>query len=413
MKHLACLIIITALSAVPRAYSQDLTAEQIFEKYKDAVVVITSFDVNGKKDKQGSGVILNDQSVIITNFHLYSGTEKLEIKNGDKDISYEGIWGVNIERDLMIIKISAGTNYPNITLADNEKLKVGQKIYAIGSPMGLENSLTDGLISGFRTLNPEDDKTEKDDYIQISASISHGSSGGAVLNSAGELIGISTMSYKEGQNLNFAIPVSNILKVLSGDFMDHKKLESLSYFYKGYKAVEDGNYEEAVKFYTQYIEASQGEAKAYNYRGLAYSKLKNYKKAVADFTRAIEIDGKFIKAYNNRGESYFRLEEYDKAIKDFSKALQIDPDNTTTLYARGLTYSKNEDYSKAIKDFSKVIELDPDFVYSYINRGFAYYATEEYEYAVKDWEKAIRLDPSYEKDLRPYINYASLKDYVR
>ncbi len=71
-------------------------------------------------------------------------------------------------------------------------------------------------------------------YIQITASISPGSSGGAVINSFGELIGISTMTMKEGQNLNFAIPVSDILKVTLGSFSDKKSIDANNYFYKGY-----------------------------------------------------------------------------------------------------------------------------------------------------------------------------------
>lgn len=413
MKKTILLFIILSFDLPSIIYSQELSAEQIFEKYKDAIVVITSFDVNGKKDMQGSGVILNDKGVIVTNFHIYSGNEKLEIKHGEQDVSYEGILGVNIEKDLMIIKIAAGSNYPNISLANQNELKVGQKIYAIGSPMGLENSLTDGLISGFRKLGKDEKDGNKEEFIQISASISPGSSGGAVLNSRGELVGISSMTYEGGQNLNFAIPVENVLSVLSGNFMDQKKLESLNYFYKGYKAVEDGNYEEAVKFYTKYIESSAGEAKAYNYRGLAYVKMKDFKKAINDFSKAVVIDPKFVYAYNNRGEAYFKLEDYDKAIKDFSKTVQIEPDNSTAYYARGLSYSKNDDHEKAIKDFTKVIELDPDYVYSYINRGFSHYALGDYSFAITDWEKAIRIDPGFEKDLRPYINYAAIKDANR
>ncbi len=401
-------LVIFLLILFRHAHAQELTPEQLFEKYNDAVVVITSFDYDGNKSKQGSGVILNDKGIILTNYHVFAGNEKMEIKHRDNTINYTAVVGVNIEKDILILKIDGGS-YPNIDLAKREDLKVGQKVYAIGSPMGLENTLSDGLLSGFREIG----KTIKKNYIQISASISPGSSGGPVFNSRGELIGISNMSMEEGQNLNFAIPIDDIMSVMQGDYLDQNKLESLNYFYKGYNAVENGDYKEALTDYSKYIEKNPGDAKAYNYRGLAYIEMKEYKKSIPDFTKAVQIDAKFVVAYNNRAEANYKLEEYGKAEQDFSKSIQIEPDNISAYYGRGLSYSKDEIHDKALKDFSKVIELDPTFVYSYVNRGFSYYALEEYEYAIRDWEKSIRLDPDLEKSLRPFINYANLKDELR
>lgn len=389
-------------------FTQDLTPEQIFEKYNDAVVVITSFDFEGRKSSQGSGVILNDKGYILTNFHIYAGREKLEIKHKDNVISYSGIVGVNVEKDILVLKIDTGS-FPEVKLANKEELKIGQKVFAIGSPLGYENTLSDGLISGFREIGEKNKKN----YLQITASISPGSSGGAVLNSKGELIGISTMSAEEGQNLNFAIPVEDILGVISGDFIDKKKLESLTYFYKGQKSFDNGDFKQAIEDYSKYLEANTTDFKAYNYRGLAYVKTKDFKKGITDFTKAISLDPKYSAAYNNRGEAYFKLEEYEKAEKDFSKTIQMEPDNTEAWYSRGLAYSKDEVYDKAISDFTKVIEQDPAFAYSYVNRGFCHYERKNYELAMNDWEKAIRLDPSLDKSLRPYINALNMIDHDR
>ena len=87
--------------------------------------------------------------------------------------------------------------------AEEDELRVGDTVYAIGSPLGLFNSVSDGIISGFRQINDVD-------MIQFTAPISHGSSGGAVLNMAGELIGISTAGFDQGQNINLAVGYENI-----------------------------------------------------------------------------------------------------------------------------------------------------------------------------------------------------------
>jgi Flp pilus assembly protein TadD len=344
---------------------------------------------------------------MVTNYHIFAGCDKIEIKRRDTIIAHGGIIGISIEKDILIIKLD-NPDFPNITIADEGSLKVGQKVYAIGSPLGLENTMSEGIISGFRKIG-----LAENDYIQISASLSHGSSGGAVLNSRGELIGMSSMGMEEGQNINFAIPVSDIIEVNKGSITDKKTLEALTYFFKGYNECESGNYEEAVKEYTRYIEISPLEAKAFNYRGIAYMKLAKYEKAISDFTKAIKIDPNFVPPYLNRAEVYIKTEEFEKAAKDISTLIRLEPDNTDAYYARGLAYSKDSEYRKAIKDFTKVIELEPTYVSAYINRGFAFYSIEEYARAIEDWNFSIKLEPSLERDLRPFINRADLMDRLR
>jgi S1-C subfamily serine protease/cytochrome c-type biogenesis protein CcmH/NrfG len=389
------------------SHSQDLTAEQIFEKVNDAIVVVYSYGFDGLKHAQGSGIILNNKGIIVTNYHIYAGCERLEIKRRDTLIINSGIIGASIEKDILIIKID-DNNYPEIHVSEESTLKVGQKVYAVGSPLGFENTMSEGIVSGLRELKEFEER--KNEFIQITASASPGSSGGAVLNSRGELIGMIRMGVDEGENLNFAIPVSDILKVTEGVATDKKTLEILNYFYRGYNEFEIGKFKEAVVDYTKYINQSAGEAKAFNYRGLAYLKLKEYKKAIKDFTKAIKLDAKFIPPYINRAEVYIKMEEYEKASKDLSKLIKMEPKNVKAYYARGLAYSKDESYSKSIKDFTKVIELDPEYTEAYINRGISKFYTKDYSGAMEDWYYAIKLEPRLKEDLTHWIDQA---DYLR
>ena len=187
--------------------SQTLSAEQIYEKIKDAVVVILAYDYSNELAKQGSGVVLNDKGYVVTNYHILSGCERLEIMHGKEIIPYVDIIGINVEKDILILKIEQ-KKFPSVKLGDVKLLKVGQRVYAIGSPMGFENTISEGIISGLRSY-----EDLRKNYIQITASISSGSSGGAILNDKGELIGISTLTAKEGQNLNFAVPIDEVLNV--------------------------------------------------------------------------------------------------------------------------------------------------------------------------------------------------------
>lgn len=387
-----------------RIYSQELTPEKIFEQVDRSIVVVYTYDFDGKLNKQGSGIILSDKGILVTNFHIFAGCEKIEIKKKDSLIKHEGVLGINIEKDILILKLS-DNNYPTIPICNSDTLKVGQKVYTIGSPMGLENTMSEGIISGLRTLGKFKNK-----FIQITASLSPGSSGGAVLNSLGELIGISSRALEEGENLNFAIPIKEVMKVNSGVVTNKKTLEAMNYFYIGYNEYGSGKYEESIDNYTKYIEISTIDPKVYNYRGLAYTELKKYKEAIADFTKAIKLDTSYVAPFSNRADVYVKLEDYENAAKDLTKVIKHDPQNVYAYYARGIVYSKDENYRDAIKDFTKVIKLDPTYVSAYINRGLACYYIQDYDGAMEDWHYAIKLDPSLGSSLRVLIDNA---DYMR
>ena len=138
-------------------------------------------------------------------------------------------------------------HFENIRIANSDLLKVGQKIYAIGSPLGLENTMTEGLISGLRYTKDEGS------FIQISAAISHGSSGGAVVNSNGELIGISTATIAKGQNINFAIPVNEFLNAYQQKGVLTEEINFADYFSKGINNSRNRNIDSAIFNYEKAI----------------------------------------------------------------------------------------------------------------------------------------------------------------
>lgn len=395
------LLLAYLLAPLLKSYSQDLTSEEIFSKAKDAVVVIYAYDYNGQKDSQGSGVIISEKGIIVTNFHVFAGNEKLEIKHNDSLISYSEIIGVDIEKDILILKANV-SNYPNIPLGKTDEVKVGQKIFTIGSPMGFENTMSDGIVSGLREIG---EKVKKN-YIQITASISPGSSGGAVLNTKGELIGISTMGYNEGQNLNFAVGIDDILGVTLGKYDDKLKLEALNYFFKGQNLQEEGNYSDAVTYLTKYLKIFPNDAKGYNFRGRAYHGKKDFENAIKDFSHAVKIDPAYTIALANRGECYFQIEDYEKALKDFKRVEKLDSENVSVTYGIGLIHSREGDWDEAIDAFTKVIKEEPDYTAAYLNRGIAYYSDRDYEHAIIDWKKCIRLDESLAPKLNPLIDNA-------
>jgi len=118
-----------------------------------------------------------------------------------------GIVGIDSKRDLVILSVP-NLKAPLLQLGDSSQVAVGDEIYAVGNPQGLEGTFSQGIVSSLRQIG-------SDHILQITAPISPGSSGGPILNSHGKVIGVAVATFKGGQNLNFAIPVSHLSALLS------------------------------------------------------------------------------------------------------------------------------------------------------------------------------------------------------
>ncbi|NOS83892.1 MAG: tetratricopeptide repeat protein [Ignavibacteria bacterium] len=400
-QYIKLIIILAVISiAAPKVLSQQ--ADEVFVNVNEAIVVVEAYDFDGIKSSQGSGVILKDKNILITNFHIYAGNEKIVLKHKDKEIKYTEIIGLSIDKDVLILQLEAG-DYPQVKIGNSANMKVGNKVYAIGSPMGLENTITEGLVGGFRKF---DDKKNDIEYIQISASLSPGSSGGAVLNAEGELIGISTMGMKEGQNLNFAIKIEDVLSVDLGEYKDKVKLESINYFFKGKSLYEDTKYESAIEYFNKFLAKVPNDPICLNFRGLAYLQQKKYEEALKDFNQSSKIDPEYLAPVINKADINYKMENYEKAVSDYTKIINKYPDLIGPVYSRGLARMQLGDWGDAIKDFTKSIKIDKNYVQAYLNRGISYYYDKQYSEAVDDWTKAKNLNPSLAPQLNEWIDKA-------
>ena len=184
------------------------TAPEIARKAFGSTVLLVMEDSNGQPLSLGSGFFVRDAEVA-SNLHVVEGAARGYAKIVGQKAKYniEGITAVEPERDLVVLKISDAHAQP-LALGNSEDVQVGETVYAIGNPQGLEGTFSQGIVSSIREV-------ATDKILQITAPISPGSSGGPVLNSNGEVVGVSVATFRGGQNLNFAIS-SNYLKTLLG-----------------------------------------------------------------------------------------------------------------------------------------------------------------------------------------------------
>lgn len=177
--------------------------------------------VERKSASLGSGVIINPEGYILTNYHVIKDAEEITVKLSDKS-EYKGkVIGTDPKTDLSVIKVTANKGLPYAMLGDSNKIKVGQWAIAIGNPFGLNKTLTVGVISA--TGRSEVGVAAYESFIQTDASINPGNSGGPLLNIQGEVMGINTAIVASGQGIGFAIPV-NMAKGIIRDLIKNGKV---------------------------------------------------------------------------------------------------------------------------------------------------------------------------------------------
>ena len=182
--------------------SHALTPTQVFDKVKDAVVVVKTLDAQGEVKALGSGVILSPGRVA-TNCHVVEEGVSYRVGRG-KQLVPASLYAEDRDKDICLLDAKGIQGKP-AQLGKAAGLRVGDQVYAVGAPQGLELSLSDGIVAQLRGGPPP--------MIQTTAAISPGSSGGGLFDGQGRLVGLTTFHIEGGQNLNFAMPAEWIGEV--------------------------------------------------------------------------------------------------------------------------------------------------------------------------------------------------------
>lgn len=204
-KSLALLGLLLLPQAPSRAAAAELKASQVYAKSVPSVCTVITM-ANGKPVSLGSGFVVSVDGLVATNRHVVDRATDILVKCGKAKPVAGQIAGPSGSADLVLIRTPLRLRPLPISAESPEKI-IGQQVFVIGNPEGLEGTISSGLISGVR---PADGVP----VIQISAPISHGSSGGPVILGSGAVIGIATAQLAEGQNLNFALPASLLRELM-------------------------------------------------------------------------------------------------------------------------------------------------------------------------------------------------------
>lgn len=194
----------------PPAPVVKLSPGEIASKYADSVVVLENYNDQGQKTSQGSGFISSTDGVMLTNYHVVRGASRMVARSHDQSIhDVEYVLGYDMQHDIAALKISGG-GLPSVHLGESTSVKTGDHVTVLGAPLGLESTLSDGMISAVRDAGSFR-------IFQTSAPISHGSSGGPLFDDYGNVIALAVATIEAGENLNFAVPIDSAKTLLKAE----------------------------------------------------------------------------------------------------------------------------------------------------------------------------------------------------
>ena len=425
---LACVII--AGSTIANA---DEKLVDLVKKVKPSVVLIETFYKDNKPIGRGSGFFIDNKGSLITNHHVIEGAYSATIKtSAGKEYPVQGIVAKDTEADIVKLVVNLpDANMTFLNLSVNVPSE-GEDIFVIGNPLGLESTVSSGIVSAVRDI-PAFGK-----ILQITAPISPGSSGSPVINSKGEVIGIATLIVTKGQNLNFAILSDKIIALketskaalsesyasLTTDANDAQKLidkglkelwqenwsAALTYFKKaaeknpqdanawsnaGYCYGELGRGQEAIEACKRAIKIKPDDAEAHYNLGVTYGELGRYEDEMEAYKQTIRIKPDYDKAHCNLGAAYGNIGRYQEAIEAFKQAIRIKPDDAKAHCNLGISYGHLGRWKEAIEAFKQTIKIKPDYADAHCNLGAAYDSLGRYQEAIDASKQAIRIKPDY------------------
>ncbi|NTU44355.1 MAG: tetratricopeptide repeat protein [Chlorobiaceae bacterium] len=360
------------------------SAAEVFAEVSGSVVVIHNYDKSDKLQSIGSGVILSSGKVA-TNYHVIELTGKLTVISKGREYPAKLLYFDRF-RDVCSLSVP-GLPESKLLLGATRELKTGDKVYALGAPQGLELTFSDGIISGLRPV-------DKGFYIQTTAPISAGSSGGGLFDENGRLIGLPTYFFKQGQQLNFALPVEWILDLQNRMAVQDTILSAdLGNVYQVNALEERQDWGGMISFCQNWIKKMPGSGEAWGYLGFAYLQRGELSLSVDAYTEAIRRRPDYAQYWVDLGVAYGREGQTQKKIEAYRQAVRLNADYAVGWFNLGMAYVQNGDLEGAIEAYQQAVRITPRDASAWYRLGRVFGDGGQFEKAVKAYLQAVRITP--------------------
>jgi tetratricopeptide (TPR) repeat protein len=420
--------VVAALSA-----AQEDALPELVKRIKPSVVAIVTYDARGDRLSRGSGFFTGPDRVV-TNRHVLEGAYRAEIHTiNDQTYNVKGVLAVDGEGDIALLQVDIPPTVASPLTILRTSPQEGESIVVIGNPLGLEGSISNGIVSAVRDI-PSFGR-----IIQITAPISPGSSGSPVVNMRGEVVGVATLQLADGQSLNFAVPSDRVAQLQAGASRTlgelvlatrrSQRASAERFYMQGLGFLSRDDCEKALPYFKKATDADPDYADAWAQTGFCNGMLGRHAEALKASRQAIRLKPDSPDSYLSLGSAFAYLGQFKESADAYKQALRLDPNNADTHFALGLTYGKMGRTEDEIQAYKQAIRLRPDFVeafeklaqgYLRLNRfneavtasrqvallkpgdavafdnlGVAYLKLKQYAEAVEAFMQAIRLKPDF------------------
>jgi S1-C subfamily serine protease/cytochrome c-type biogenesis protein CcmH/NrfG len=412
-----------------------LSPDELFARSAPAVVLVEVRDSEMKPVGLGSGFFVSADGLLVTNFHVIASASFAGVRTArGGTMLVEGVAAADPDSDLALLKVGAqGVAF--LKVGEGAAPPVGTRVFAIGNPQGLTNTLSEGLVSGARSI-PNPRGGPELSVIQTTAAISHGSSGGALLDARGVVIGVTTAGVRDAQNLNFAVPADAVRRLIgakgtlrplasaSGDTLssadaaaydavlaalDHGRFEQAATLMKGlsegqrntpaywittgYLHYKLRNFDLAARAYREAVRLRPDCAAAYAGLGDLFNFQNKAGPAIEMYRKAMQFNPRDVRLYRGVGEILAKQGKFVDAIAVYDEGIILNPADPELLCRKAILQGASGRFADAEITYRVALKLDPQRVDTYIYLGETYLTWHKWEKAIATYQKALAIQP--------------------
>jgi tetratricopeptide (TPR) repeat protein len=392
-------VIAFVLAAFDTAGAEQLTT--LVQKIQPAVATVIAYDIDHNIANIGTGFFVDTEGHLITNHHVLAGKYAADVRTQEGETySVTAIVAENKSADLLKVRVDIPRREIWPIRIGSELPNIAERVVVVGSPMGLEQTVSEGIVSSIREI------PGVGQFFQISAPISPGSSGSPVVNRKGEVIGVATFQFVQGQNLNFAVSGRSILDLRPQDAprtvsewtynnSQNKAGLAAELCRKGYSFTINGENRKALQFFQKATELAPDDPLSWSGLGYCYAGLEDHAKAIAAYRRAIHSNPEDTSAHLRLGNYYRKLGQTQEAIAAYREAIRLDPDHEAAHFNLGVLLASLGQLESGKDEFETVIRINPNSLAAHFNVGLTYSKLGRPKDAIRAHESALRLNPKF------------------
>ena len=361
---------------------------ELFKQASKSVVVIKTYDDKGKLVSFGSGVVLDSEGDVVTNCHVVERAAKLIVVFENKEYAATPKY-VDRLRDVCSLAVPGLRAVP-VTLGKSSRIDIGSTIYAVGFPTGAGMTFSDGIVSSYREV-------PGGHYIQFTAPVSPGSSGGGLFDDQAQLIGIPTYFVTQGQLLNFALPVEWIVDLPARHRAQPHPLPGvydaeIDYMNQAHELGEKDDLLAEIELCQRWAKAFPLSVRPWELLGAAYADNGDYGKAIDAYRQAVRIIPDSAQNWLELGSLYGQSRQTRKQIDAYTMAVRIKPEYVGSWYRLAVVYRDAGQFSNAVEALQHVIRINPGHLSAWMILGYSYGKLGQHPEQIDAYGQAIRID---------------------